>query len=90
MSWFEEQIKLRKKHDNLNLADAMEDIAASVLHRHNTSFGNSWKNIKNALDEILCYYHIKTCEIPDDTIDELYEQMDSLLSSRHHASYRKT
>lgn len=88
MSWFEEQIKLRKKHDNLNLADAMEDIAASVLHRHNTASGSSRTSIKNALDEILCYYHIKNREIPDDTINNLDEQIDFIL--RPHGIMHRT
>ena len=78
MSWFEDQIKLRKKRDNSNLADAIEDIASSVLHRRNTAFGDNRKSIKNALDEILRYHHIRTREIPDETIDELDEQMDYL------------
>lgn len=88
MSWFEEQIKLRKKHDNLNLADAMEDIAASVLHRHNTASGSSRTSIQNALDEILCYYHIKNREIPDDTINNLDEQIDFIL--RPHGIMHRT
>ena len=46
MSWFEEQIKLRKKHDEMDLADAIEDISASILHRRNASFDNDRKNIK--------------------------------------------
>ena len=77
MSWFEEQIKLRKKHDDRELADAIEDIASSVLHRRNAAFSNDRKSIKNALDEILRYNHIKTRDIPDD-IDELDEQIDYL------------
>ena len=59
MNWFEEQIKLRKKNDDKDLADAMEDIASSVLHKQNTSFYTDRKKIKNALDEILLVaFHI--------------------------------
>lgn len=77
MSWFEEQIKLRKKCDDQNLADAIEDIASSVLHRRSASFHNDRKTIKNALDEILRYNHIKTREIPDH-LEELDEQIEYL------------
>jgi hypothetical protein len=49
MSWFEEQIKLRKKRDEENLSDAIEDIASSVLHRRKTSFDNNRQNIKNVM-----------------------------------------
>ena len=76
MSWFEEQIKLRKKRDEENLSDAIEDIASSVLHKRKASFDNS-KAIKNALDEILRYNHIKTREIPDG-VDSLEDQIDYL------------
>lgn len=87
MSWFEEQIKLRKKQDDRDLADAMEDIASSVLHRHSASFGNDRKHIKNALDEILRYLRIKTREVPDD-IDDLEAQIDYLF--RPHGIMRRT
>ena len=86
MSWFEEQIKIRKKQDDRDLADAMEDIASSVLHRRNASFGNDRKNIKNALDEILRYNRIKTRDIPDD-IHELEDQIDYLF--RPHGIMRR-
>ena len=77
MSWFEEQIKIRKKHDEMYLADAIEDVSAPILHKRNASSGNDRKNIKNALDEILRYNRIKTREIPDD-IDKLEDQIEYL------------
>lgn len=77
MSWFEEQIKLRKKQDDQDFVDAIEDITSSVLHRRNVPFGNDRKHIKNALDEILRYNRIKTRDIPDD-IHELEDQIDYL------------
>ena len=87
MSWFEEQIKLRKKHDDRDLADAIEDISSSVLHKRNASFGNDRKTIKNALDEILRYNRIKTREIPDD-INELEDQIEYLF--RPHGIMRRS
>lgn len=87
MNWFEEQIKLRKKRDDENLADAIEDIASSILHRHSFSFDSDKKNIKNALDEILRYNHIKTREIPEN-ISDLEEQMEYLF--RPHGIMRRS
>ena len=87
MSWFEEQIKLRKKHDEQDLADAIDDISSSVLHRYNTSYKNDRKNIKNALDAILRYNRIKTRDIPDD-IDKLEDQIDYLF--RPHGIMRRS
>ena len=87
MNWFEEQIKLRKKNDDKDLADAMEDIASSVLHKQNTSFYTDRKKIKNALDEILRYHRLKTREIPDN-LQGLEEQMDYLF--RPHGIMRRT
>lgn len=86
MSWFEEQIKLRKKHDEQDLADAIEDISSSVLHRGNTSFNSDRKNIKNALDAVLRYNRIKTRDIPDG-IDKLDDQIDYLF--RPHGIMRR-
>ena len=87
MNWFEEQIKLRKKNDDKDLADAMEDIASSVLHKQNASFYTDRKKIKNALDEILRYHRLKTREIPDN-LQGLEEQMDYLF--RPHGIMRRT
>ena len=86
MSWFEEQIKLRKKQDDIELADAIEEISSSVLHRRTPSFDNDRKSIKNALDEILRYNRIKTRDIPDDIV-ELEAQMDYLF--RPHGIMRR-
>ena len=86
MSWFEEQIKLRKKHDEKDLADAIEDVSSSIFHRRHASSGNDRKNIKNALDEILRYNRIKTRDIPDD-ITDLEDQMEYLF--RPHGIMRR-
>ena len=77
MSWFEEQIKLRKRQDDRELADAIEDVASSVLHRNKGAFRDDRKNTKNALDAILRYNRIKTREIPDG-VDALEDQIDCL------------
>ena len=77
MSWFEEQIKMRKKSDDRDLADAIEDIAASVLHRRSAAFSNERKQVKNALDEILRYNRLKSREVPEE-IEDLEEQIDYL------------
>ena len=86
MSWFEEQIKLRKTRDDRDLADAVEDIAASVSRKRSSSLGDGRKATKNALDEILRYNHIKTREIPAE-IHDLEDQMDYLF--RPHGIMRR-
>ena len=52
MSWFEEQIKLRKTRDDRDLADAVEDIAASVSRKRSSSLGDGRKATKYSFDKL--------------------------------------
>lgn len=79
MGWFDEQLKQRKKNDNDVFSDAFASIAGSVLGKSMSAVLNDNSIItKNALSEIMKFYHIKEQEIPDNMKD-MNEQMEFLM-----------
>jgi len=88
MGWFDEQIKQRKQSDNDVFADSFVNIAGAVMGNRVTAALNDSRTLtKNAFDEILKYYHVKTREIPD-SIKDKNEQLEYLL--RPHGIMRRT
>lgn len=88
MGWFDEQIKLRKKNDDDVFAESFLNLAGSVIGtRMSESLKDDRQATKNAIDEILKFYHVKTKDIPDD-IKETNEQLEYLL--RPHGIMRRT
>ena len=80
MGWFDEQIKDRKKRDEEDFLNAMDEIAAVITRRTQRKKCEDpdvdrQQNIKRAINEILQYYHVKQREVPDH-IKELPDQMD--------------
>ena len=76
MGWFDEQIKQRKQNDNAVFADSFVNIAGAVMGSRVSAALNDVRQIaKNAFDEILKFYHVKTREIPD-TIKERSDQLE--------------
>lgn len=79
MGWFDEQIKQRKQSDNDVFADSFVNIAGAVMgSRVSAALNDERRTAKNAFDEILKYYHVKTREIPDN-IKDRNEQLEYLL-----------
>lgn len=88
MGWFDEQIKQRKQNDNDVFADSFVNIAGAVMGGRASAAKNDERQIaKNAFDEILKFYHVKTREIPD-SIKDRNEQLEYLL--RPHGIMRRT
>lgn len=88
MGWFDEQIKQRKLNDNDVFADSFANIAGAVMGSRAITAKNDERQIaKNAFDEILKFYHLKTREIPD-SIKDRNEQLEYLL--RPHGIMRRT
>lgn len=88
MGWFDEQIKQRKQNDNDVFADSFVTIAGAVMgSRASAALNDERQLAKNAFDEILKFYHIKTREIPDN-IKDTNEQLEYLL--RPHGIMRRT
>lgn len=79
MGWFDEQIKQRKKNDDDIFADSFLNLAGSVMGtRMAEALKDDRQATKNAIDEVLKYYHIKTKDIPDD-IKDPNDQLEYLL-----------
>ena len=67
MSWFDDQIRLRKQKDQEVFEDSMFRMASVVLGRRGAgSLSDARIVTKAAIDEILKYYHIKPEELPEE------------------------
>ena len=76
MGWFSNQIEERRKADQQLLEDSFIRVSGVVLgHRRAEMIGDERIITKNAIDEILKYYHFKPVEIPDslETVEDRLE-----------------
>ena len=66
MGWFDEQIRERAKRDDALFESSFEQIAGAVLGRYAADQLRDERTVaKEALDEILKYYHYKPAELPE-------------------------
>ena len=87
MGWFDEQIKQRKQNDDELFAEAFAGIAGAVTGEKISALNSGEQKTKNAVDEILRYYRIKPCEVPD-SVKDINERLEYLL--RPHGIMRRT
>jgi len=88
MGWFDEQIKLRKQKDNDVFRDSFIDIAAAVTgEKVSAALNSDVRLTKDAIDEILRYYHVKSQDVPD-AIKDVNDQLEYLM--RPHGIMRRT
>lgn len=79
MGWFDEQIRQRKQNDNDVFEDSFIQIAGAVMgSRMSAALHDAKQVTRDAIDEILKYYHVKSREIPDN-IKDVEEQLEYLL-----------
>jgi hypothetical protein len=79
MGWFDNQIKERKQLDDEVFSDSFVQMAGAVMGKRVYSILNEERvRIKDSLDEILKFYHVKTREVPD-SISDVNEQLEYLL-----------
>ena len=78
MGWFEDQIKERRRADERVLEDSFERVAGVVLgSRMARKMSDDRLVARNAIEDILKYFHVKYDDIPDsekgplDTLDDL-------------------
>ena len=70
MGWFDEQIRQRMENDQSVLEDSFFRMASVVLDKWSTDRVEDQRLIvREALDEILKYYHLKPAEIPEEIRD---------------------
>lgn len=77
MGWFDKQIKERKKYDDENLIDSIDEIAATILRKKFNSSSDDRKRISGAVEEIFGYYRTKLLELPEG-IDDIEDQLEYL------------
>ncbi|MBR1497788.1 MAG: ATP-binding cassette domain-containing protein [Oscillospiraceae bacterium] len=67
MGWFGNQIEERREADRRQLEDAFVRVAGVVMGRRGAErIGDGRAITKNAIDEILKYYHLRPVELPED------------------------
>ena len=70
MGWFDEQIKQRKIKDEEVFEEAFLEIADAVLGTGvSASLKSDSQMARDAIDEIVKYYHLKTRDIPEEITD---------------------
>ena len=88
MGWFDEQIKQRKEHDQNTFEEAFIGISDAVTgSRVSAAIADDRSRAKDAIDEILKYYHVKTQDVPEN-IKDTNEQLEYLM--RPHGIMRRT
>ena len=87
MGWFDEQIRQRKLNDDCLFEEAFADIAGAVTGKRVYSALNDFQKSKDAIEEILKFYHVRASEIPEN-IEDINEQLEYLL--RPHGIMRRT
>ncbi len=79
MEWFEEQIEERRAKDQQLLEDSFVRMAGVILGKREADRIQDERIVtKDAIDEILKYFHYKTVDLPDN-INSAEEQMDYCL-----------
>ena len=79
LGWFDEQIKQRIKADDDAFSDAFSSMAGVVMGRDMKAAALSDREkTKNAIDEIMKYFHVKAVELPEE-IKDMDEQLEYLL-----------
>ncbi len=79
MGWFEKQIQQKKEFDQQRFEDSFFHVAGVILGKRTAiQFSDERIITKQAIDEILKYYHFKSAEIPK-SLKEHEEQLDYCL-----------
>ncbi len=87
MGWFDEQIRQRKESDQEVFEESIFRMASAVLGNQQAALLRNERFItKEAIDEILKYYHYKPAEIPE-SIQDPDEQLEYCL--RPHGLMRR-
>ncbi|MBR3629425.1 MAG: ATP-binding cassette domain-containing protein [Oscillospiraceae bacterium] len=87
MGWFDDQIRQRKQSDNDLLADSLIRVAGAVTGERNAAaLHNEQFAARNAIEEILKFFHIRNRELPDQ-IKDIQTQLEYLLRP-HGIMYR--
>lgn len=88
MGWFDEQIRERKQYDDEAFSEAFANMASAVMgKRISAAVSDDRRAAKDAIDDILKHYHIKSREIPDSISGCETSSWISPAALRHHAAH---
>ena len=77
--WFDEQLRQRMRMDRDRFDQAFCELSSVVMgERFGERFQNDRQRVKNAVDEILRYFHIALTDTPEETL-ELNDYLDYAL-----------
>ncbi len=69
-NWFTEQIQQRELADQQDFEESFDQMAGAVMGKSlYAAYANQWTSTKDAIGEILRYYHIKDTEVPEEEKD---------------------
>ena len=80
MSWFDDQVEYRKKHERELLTDSFENIARSITGRRQSGILKEGEDVNDAVAQLLKYFHVKEKQVPG-SLTRLEDKLDYLLSS---------
>ena len=79
MGWFDEQIQERKQADSAAFEDSFLRIAGAVMgKRLSAALNDQRQTTKDAVEELLKYYHVKAREVPR-SVKDMNEILEFLL-----------
>lgn len=78
MSWFDEQIRLRKEKDDQIFQSSLLEAADAVYGRNRSFIGDDRALTGSAIEKILRYYHLTYQEAPQ-SIQTLEDQLEYIL-----------
>lgn len=79
MGWFDEQIKERKRLDDEVFSDSFFRMVGAVEgSRIYSALSDNSLQVKDSIDEILRFYHVRTRDVPE-SIKDVNEQLEFLL-----------
>ena len=81
MGWFSGQVRQRMESDRSIVEDSFFTLASAIMERWDTDHLKDHRLIaKDALDDVLKYFHLKPLEIRDD-VQDIRQEVDSLIRS---------
>lgn len=79
MGWFDEQIRQRIARDQEAFSDALNSLAGVVMSDRLAQALNDHRvQVKNAIDEIFKFYHVRPRNLPD-SVGDINDQLEYLL-----------
>ena len=89
MSWFDDQLRIRKEADDTALEDSIDSIAHAVMGGQLVAALEGAEQAKSVAEAIVKFYHLRSAELPEnERLKTLEEQLEYLLRP-HGVLYRQ-